>query len=514
MKIKEYLKIHRKKAAITIASLVIMLVAAGGAAFFFWWKNQGKNPFSQGNFMPEDITFGGDMVSASGITSVGVTQENFEVEGLEEGLVVEEVYASSGDELIKGDKILKLSEESVQNAREELEKALREAQLAYRTGAIEYEQNKITAGYERDMAVLKGRQAKEVYSETVESLKEGVERAQKQLDETQEKISEYEEILDGNDSYETYKVGEYQALYDDNLKLLTTRMEEWGASWNQVTSGAGPSSAGGTTVGKDGLDNNSRTLTNENAVSVSSVSGSDAVTATSDQLSVLQSLYRVLEQNLKDYEQAKEDYEDAAVNAELELQTLQLSLSSLQEALSQAEADYDTQVLQAKLTMEKALTAAERADSDYETAMEKAESDYESLKEAAEEAEENLALFEECVGDGYYHAADSGTVLRVMIGEEQNLKSNEAIFLYSNPGKMTVVVSVDQGDISSIEVGEGAYVISAEYGRFQGTVTRIDPVSQSEGRTNVTYNVIVTLTKDAGKLQTNETVTVIFGAEI
>ena len=55
----------------------------------------------------------------------------------------------------------------MEEARKELERALEDAELAYRTGAIEYEQNLITAEYTRDSAILTGQQAKDVYDETV-----------------------------------------------------------------------------------------------------------------------------------------------------------------------------------------------------------------------------------------------------------------------------------------------------------------------------------------------------------
>lgn len=510
MKIQDVCRAH-KKIVIIAVSFVTVLVIAGVTVFFFLRKNGGnQSPFGKGDFTMGGAAVGENMVSASGITSVGVTQESFDVEGLTEGLLIEEVYVSSGDELGEGDKILKLSEESVAQAREELEETLRDAELAYRAGVIEYEQNKITIAYERDMAVLAGQQAQEVYDETIESLDSSVERAQEELDETNEQIAEYQEIV-GSDDYDTvFKVGEYKDLYDENLELLTTRMEEWGVSWSQVVSGAGQ-------TGSSGNSGNGGMLEMGNVKSTEgSVSGSDAaVQGTADvysqYVSVLQSLYRVLEQNLADYEQAQEDYEDAVANAQLNLQTLELSVSSLEEALKQAKSDYETQVLQAKLTLEQTLAAAERAESDYETALEKAESDYETLKDAKEDAEENLALFESSVGDGYYYAAQSGSILRVMAQKNRYLTSDGTIFMYTDPETMTVTVSVDQSDIARIEVGDEAYIEASEYGSFQGSVTEINPVSQSDSRTNVTYNVTVVLTGDIGNLATNETVTVIFG---
>lgn len=511
MKMRDFCRTHKKKIVIIAISFVTVLAIAGGAIFFFWRKSGGNNALSEhGDFMPGSGLAGENMVSASGITSVGITEESFEVEGLTEGLLIEEVYVSSGEELQEGDKILKFTEESVAQAREELEETLRDASLAYRAGVIAYEQNKITIAYERDMAVLAGQQAQEVYDETIKALDSSVKRAQEELEETNEQIAGYQELVKGDDYYTTFKVGEYKDLYDENLKLLTTRMEEWGVSWSQVVSGAGQTGSFGSS-GNGGMVEMGNVKSAEGSVSGSDAAAQGTADVYSQYVSVLQSLYRVLEQNLADYEQAQEDYEDAVANAQLNLQTLELSVSSLEEAFQQAQSNYEAQVLQAKLTLEQTLAAAERAEGDYETALQKAESDYETLKDAKEDAEANLALFESSVGDGYYYAAQSGSILRVMAQKDRYLTSDGTIFTYTDPETMTVTVSVSQSDIALIEVGDEAYIEASGYGSFRGSVTQINPVSQSDSRTNVTYNVTVALTGDIGNLGTNETVTVIFG---
>lgn len=496
MKIKGFFRIHKKRKIVIITvSLLLCLTVIGIAIFLFVGKKQGRDFFGSQNDFFSGMNMEAGMVGASGITSVGVTQEKFEVEGLTQGLLVEEVYVSSGQEIKQGDKILKVSEESVETAREELEKVLREADLAYRAGAIEYEQNKITIAYEKDMAVLEGKQAQEIYDETIASLSSSMENAREELSDTKEQIAEYRELVDGDDYYNKFKVGEYKALYDENLSLLKTKMEEWGATWAQVTSGAGGGFNSGSQNGGGDMGSMPFALTK---------------TATSDQLMVLRSLYNVLEQNLTDYEQAQADYEDAVANARLTLQTLELSVSSLEKTLLQTESEYESRLLQAKLTLEQSLSEAENAQRDYETAMEKAELDYENLKGAKEDAETNLELFESSVGDGYYYAAQSGSLLRVSARKGQYLGSESTLFMYTNPAEMTVTVSVDQADIADIRVGGEVYIESSEYGSFRGSVSSINPVSSSDSRTNVTYNVTVMFTESPEKLGTNETVTVIF----
>lgn len=429
------------------------------------------------------ITPAEGMILASGVTNAGITEESFDVENLTAALTIEEVYAAAEDVIEKGSKVLKLSEESIEKARKELQKKSREADLAYRSGVIEYEQKKITAKYEKDSAVLQGEQAKEVYEETTADLSDAVEKAQKELSDAKEDIAEYQTYVNDNGYKTYYKVDQYQEDYDNTLAALKAKIEEWGVSWAQVTGGGG-----------------NEAFAKGNG-------------PTSDQIQTLQSLYKVLEKQLQSLEQAKSEYETAVLNDAFQLQTLELSLPTLEKAVTEAQKEYENQILQAKLTYEKSLAGAQSAESDYETALKQAETKLESLQKAKKDAEENLALFESRAGDGYIYASESGTVLRMMLREEEELTSEAVIFEYSNKEEMTVSVSVDQTDISKIALGDSAYVQSEEYGLLEGVVTKINPVSGSEGRTNVTYSVTVRLIGESAEIPANQSVAVIFGAD-
>ena len=477
-----------------MVALVLVLTLGGGsvAAVVILHRNGSQSEvFLPGN--REGLTFTEDMIAASGVTNVGITEETFEVENLTTELEIEEVYAASGEEVSAGDKILKLTEDSVEEARKELERALEDAELAYRTGAIEYEQNLITAEYTRDSAILTGQQAKEVYDETVASLESAVTRAEEELRDAEDDIAEYESYVNDG-SYKSYfKVDEYQAIYDENLKALTDKLDEWGISWSQVTGGSTGSVQGGGTAGN--------------------VLGSSGQDDNSSNVKTLASLYSILEQNLQDLEEAQEKYEDAITNASFNLQTLQLKLPSLQQAVTEAKENYEIQLAQAKLTYETSLSGAERAESDYNTTVEKAESDLASLKSTYEDAKANLELFESSVGDGYFYASEDGTILQTMVRAQQDLTSDTVVFVYSNPKELTVTVSVDQSDIAKLTVGDSAYVQSSSGSGFTGVITAIDPVSSSGSRTSVTYSVTVQITveDEENSLSANESVTVVFG---
>ena len=112
-----------KKAIFIILTVFILAAAGGGIAFFVWNKEgQSDSPFRGGMASGGNFTLSEDMVAASGVISVEVTEESFEVENLSAALEIEEIYVSSGQELEEGTRILRLSEESVTEARKELEK--------------------------------------------------------------------------------------------------------------------------------------------------------------------------------------------------------------------------------------------------------------------------------------------------------------------------------------------------------------------------------------------------------
>lgn len=492
--IKQIIFSQKKNKKWIIIALVLVLTLGGGsvAAVVVLHRNGSQSEFSMPGNMA-GLTFTEDMTAASGVTNVGITEETFDVENLTAELEIEEVYAVSGEEVTAGDKILKLTEDSVEEARKELERALEDAELAYRTGAIEYEQNLITAEYTRDSAILTGQQAKDVYDETVASLQSAVTRAEEELQDAEDDIAEYESYVNDG-SYKSYfKVDEYQAIYDENLKALTDKLNEWGISWSQITGGSAGSVQAGGTAGN--------------------VLGSSGQDSNSSNVKTLASLYSILEQNLKDLEEAQEKYEDAVTNASFNLQTLQLKLPSLRQAVTEAKENYEIQMAQAKLTYETSMSGAERAESDYNTTVEKAESDLAVLKSTYEDAKENLELFESSVGDGYFYASEDGTILRTMVRAEQTLTSDAVVFVYSNPKELTVTVSVDQSDIAKLTVGDSAYVQSSASSGYTGVITAIDPVSSSDSRTSVTYSVTVQINVEDEKdsLSANESVTVVFG---
>ena len=75
-------------------------------------------------------------ITAKGTTVIGMDVEEFEPDYIDTDLEIEEVYLESGDQVEAGTAILKVSQDSVEDAREELEETLTKASLAYRAGIM------------------------------------------------------------------------------------------------------------------------------------------------------------------------------------------------------------------------------------------------------------------------------------------------------------------------------------------------------------------------------------------
>ena len=470
----------KKKAA--VAALALTTIAAVGGVAVFCLKPQ-KVEENDKDLNGMDIAaMQQGVVYAYGVTSIATDEVTFPITDLDNSLEIEAVYISSGSQVTDQMPLAKLTEESIENVRLELQEDLRAAELAYRAGAIEYEQNKIVAYYDKETTLLQGEQADAVYKETISGLADQVQRAKEELDEANAQIAEYQTALTNNSYYEDYQVAYYKDLYDENLELLKDYMEKWNVSWSEVTTGRG-----GMQIGSD--------------------------PSRSQYVSILSSLYKVLEQNLKDYENALSGYEQALEDAQFNIQTLKLQINSLEQSYAQVQESYDSSISNAELTKAKSISNAEKAENDYEAIMEKDLADYESLKEAYENARENMDLFEQLIVDGCLYTTQSGEVLRAGLRAGGSITGESRLFTINDKEDMRITVSVDQSDIASIQVGDSAIVQTEAGGIYRGSVSAVNPISTSDSKTSITYNVTVKLNGASTSLEANETVVVYFGME-
>lgn len=482
-----------------IKSRIIFLcffIALAAVAAGLWkdWKERnagnGENAFAGPEGMRDSRT---EFVTASAVTMTGMDRIAFELDTEDIQLVVEEVYVSSGEEVEKGSKILKLTQDSVEEAHRELSHAAVEAQLHYRQGLLDYELAVIEAKKTRDSSLLESEYAQADYDMVLAE-------AQKEIDQLEEERKEaeelYQEYYDGinNGSYEIeYELEDKKALYETNEALYWSTLKKWNLDDSQINnSSGGTETAAGTQQGDRGG---------------SSTQDISQITA----LELLEDTYRA---NRDAYEQALEECSKAKETAQAGIEKAQAEyeLSSLQ--LEQAKIDYEKKDAAGKADYETALAQGAIAESIYQTELKSKQKELDVLADAKEETAENLALFESYLEDGYLYTDNRGTIMAVMVSKGQSLETDDIIIAYSNRDLVTVSASVDQSDIASISVGDNAVAVSQEYGALEGTVTQLNPISGSGGRANVTYSVEVTLEAGETEIEANRTVTLYFGMDL
>ena len=527
------IRVGRKRLVVTVIGVGAVLVAAGVAGTMCYRQTQSSTTQENGGLWGHQNgeNMNENLVTASGTTSIGVDAVTFAIDFLEDtSLYVEEVYVSSGDEVEAGTQYLKFTDDSIEEARSELETTAKEAEISYRSGVITTQESKIEAKYTYQQALLDAQQAQQVYEDALAAAQATLDAAEEAYTEAQDDYNEYLYKVGNNTFYEDYEVEEKKTAYEEAHELYVNRVAYWELTEDELdsldSSSSSMTGSSTTTVSTSTTASDSSATTSGGQGDAAGAGGmmsggSSAVSqeeqaAKADRQWILKTV-ALLEERMDEaedeYEQAKEDYEDEIDGAELKLQKLLNTYESKREAYEAAQITYQKEILSAKTTYETTLAKGQTAQNDYDTQLTSLSESLEKLADAKQEAEENLALFESLIGDGYLYTQEAGTILMSRAEEGETLAGGDIVFAYSNPEKITVSVAVSQDSIAQLSVGESAMVMISDYGSYNGVIESINPVSSSDSRTSVTYTVEVALDGDVSDLSANLTATVIFGMD-
>ena len=560
-------KRRKWKNRLSIAAIVLVIAAVSAVSIGNYMRTRKANSSDDMETFGQHGAQGGlsEMVMASGTTSVGIDAVTFEIDFLEDtDLYVEEVYLSNGDEVQVGEKYIKFTDESIADARAELEAAALSASLSYRSGVISNGESRLQAKYTYDAAMLEANYAQQVYDDTVAALEADYAQAVKSYEEAQKEYNEYYELVQNNAFYEEYDIANLKKAYEEAYDLYVNQKEHYDVTEDELKSSStdsremsalptlsgsvkndksvinvvGEENPSGGSASEGGTGEESPDEDNSGNENDSSGEGSEKPShpgndgrpggfggmgqqqeeqnAKNDRKWIIKTvslLEEEMEEAKENYEKALKEYEKEVDSAELNLQKLFNKLETARENFTDADIMYQKQMLSAKTTYETAAAKGKTAQMDYDTQLTSLADSLDRLQDAKEEAEDNLALFEELVGDGCLYTEEAGTVLMIMAQEGQALMGGSMVLAYSNPKEISVSVSVSQDDIAKLYVGETASVMISDYGNYNGVIETINPVSSSDSRTSVAYTVTVRLEGDVSGLEQNLTASVIFGNE-
>lgn len=214
----------RKKTLIFLSAAGVFIIGVSIGIFFLIKTRNNERNMALPPVMNE---LGEGVTAASGLTTVAMLDETWELDFLQTALYVEESYLSMGDKVEKGTAVFKVSDETLEEARKELEDAVTEAELAYRQGIIDYEAGVIDARVTNENAAVNKKYSQAQYdSETAEAAKT-VKELEKQVEEARELVDEYTKSVN-EDYYRTYyKIDELYRTYYEHFSLLMETYEKW-----------------------------------------------------------------------------------------------------------------------------------------------------------------------------------------------------------------------------------------------------------------------------------------------
>lgn len=425
------------------------------------------------------------VITATGITEIGVEPVIFPVDFLQDAsLCVEEVYLADGDTVAAGEPCIRFTDESIQRAGAKLEKAVQDAELAYRSKVISNGEEKIQAKYTYDAAVLEAEYAPQVYQDTLTRLEMQLVKAQKACEDAQEAYNTYYTAVAYNTFYEDYQIEKLKKAYEDAYDLFASRRAYWEVTQEELSALSGDQAARG---GQNDRQWTVRT-----------------VALLKDEMTTAH----------EEYEQARQAYQKEIEGAELKLQKLLNQQERAQQELVDAQLECERESLHAKTTCELSAAKGQTAESDYKACLMGIDGELERLKDARDRAVENKAFFDELVGDGYLYTERPGTIFRVYAEKGQTLTGEEQIFAYSDPNERLVSVIVPESDAGSLHVGERASVAIADCGSFDGLIEAVVPIAAPDERTAIHSIITVSITGDSNMIGPAWTAVVTFGEAV
>lgn len=502
-----------KKKKITIAAALAMtaVLAAGGAGYTVLRAEQTTTSETA---YRETAVQAGDLkltFEEEGTTQVSAVSQIPEFNVGTVKLIVDEVYVEAGDTVEEGDALLKLTDESVEEATAYYEKAVASAESALTTAQADYESGKLDAEYDKQDSTLALESAGTTYNTAISDLDIDLADKKEAYEEASESLETYQSNLENNTYYTNAGI--------ESKEEAVSEAEEANETAQKTLSDAVE-------------DYQSATENFETLLKKINNSDSDDVSDLKSEISELASSYEILKSVANTYDTASEtataasnalqqanetlaaaqkEYEENQTTAEEKVTELSTSVTELEEKYNTALLAYDTQKLAIQNTYDAAVLEGNSAESVYQAALVKLQASVDEAQETLDELKEEQAAFL-ALENGVITAEQAGTLASVTYEAGDTLFSNVAAVSYYSTGTITISVEVDQSDIAKIEVGDDVSVaISGSRDSLTGTIQSIASSATTGGSvSNVTYAVVIAIDNSDGRLSSGSSAEITF----
>lgn len=508
---------HSKKFWVAISGTMVVVIVGGTIGFtMIHAKGTEKESAYQetslqyGNL---DLTFEED-----GTTAISTDSQLPEFSVTAVTMTVEEVYVESGDSVSEGDALYKLTDGSVEAAKEYYEEAVADAKDDLDTAEMNYETGVLEAQYTYQSTLTDAENADASYSASLSALDATVAEKKAEWENAQNDIATYTNNLANNTYYTEAGVEEKEAAVTSATDTATAAQTAYQEQ-------------------KEAYETAKTTLTNDLAALQELITSADNLETSRDDITTLmeqvsqdygaveaadESMSQAkqnaekaqsdLQSAQKEAESAKQQAEQAAQQATQKKEELESKLSQLESDYQQALRDAVTKQVSIENEYDSTVLEAQYADSTYDATITQLQAAVDSAQSTLDDLEEEQnALL--ALEDGVVCASQDGTIASVTYDADDTLVEQQAFVTYYNTLTISISVEVSQEDISKIAVGDTVAVAisGARTGNVEGKVASIASSATTGGSvSNVTYAVEIQIDNSDGMLSSGSSATVTF----
>ena len=369
------------------------------------------------------------------------SEDEDEDENTSKYLEIEEVYAVSGQRILKGDVLFKLKEDSVDAVERKLESALTEAKITLSNAQTEYKISMLSAKSTYDSSVKEGSRAAAAYQaaitaggERIKGLEGEIRMLELEIAMAQEKLTD-EDLLD---SYEEAKAAytssksRYEETDLHNSTAYTSNLSDYQQAKSQLETLEEELQGYRDTITDNQLEIEKKRKEIEEAEAVQSL----------------------------DNQKAENEYQSTSLSGELAKEIYDYSVDSLSDAVIRAQNELD-------------------------------------------EIQMKMDAFREFVGeDNRIYAPEDGLVTGVSSEAGDKLKDIGAMLTYAKENEYTVNIDVSEEDVAAISVGEHVELSFGAYPEqtWEGVITSITTTATSEYASTISYPVTILVQGDTSLL--------------
>lgn len=371
----------------------------------------------------------------------------------EQYLKIEEAYVVVGQKVAAGDAIYKITQESIDDIRRKLEANVTDLEIALSEAKLSYNLDVLNAQYDYKKTLTKLNSASGTYNNEVAQANDEVAQLYATIDAGNLEIISLQAELD-----EILESDDYETIIEDYEELKST-VEAIGTD-NVLVYIPYETKYLAAKTKYDNLMNQIDQL--ETGI----------ITSTETVLDTLEELNDVQARLSLENMEATQDYETTSLDGQLAKSEYEYSIGTLEETVNTAQTEL-------------------------------------------EDASEQLADFEEFVGDGTVYADSDGLIMSMEYEADDYLITTGSLFTYTTEDTLTLTVDVSQEDISDIGVGDSVSILFTAYPdtAYTGEVSSVTTTATSDTATTISYPVTIHILGDTSKLYDGMTGDVTFVVE-